>query len=182
MSRNVKVAALAGRRVDRAGASTIRFPASSIPKVRAGVEQVFLEEGIGLLVSAAASGADLIALEVAQRLRIRCRVVLPFEASRFRATSVVDQSNDWGVLYDSIISEVEAMGDLVVLEGERSDDAAYAYTTIAILKEANAAAHPQLATAILIWDGTSRGEDDFADQFRRLARAAGMRERVISTL
>jgi hypothetical protein len=42
-------------------------------------------------VRAAANGADLVALRVARQLGIRCRVVLPFSANRFRRVSVTDR-------------------------------------------------------------------------------------------
>jgi hypothetical protein len=175
------VAALAGRRVDAEEATSERFPASNIPRVRSEIERVLIRDRIGLLVCAAASGADLLALEAAQRLNIRCRVVLPFDAKRFRSTSVVDRSEAWGNLYDSIIAKVEAAGDLVVIDRHQSDDDAYEHATSVILEQAKAAAAPNQAVAIVVWDGKSRGRNDYADQFRRLAQAEGMRERVILT-
>jgi hypothetical protein len=175
------VAALAGRRIDPEEATSVRFPASNILRVQAEIERVLLLDNIDLLVCAAASGADLLALEVAQRLKIKCRVVLPFNAKRFRSTSVVDRSEAWGSLYDSIIAVVEAADDLVVIDRKLSDDEAYKHATNVILAQAKAAANPNKATAIIVWDGKSRGRNDYADQFRRLARTEGMKERVILT-
>jgi hypothetical protein len=175
------VAALAGRRIDPEGATSECFSASSIPRVRAEIERVLLSDKIDLLVCAAASGADLLALDAARHLNIRCRVVLPFDAKRFRSTSVVDHSGTWGSLYDNIIATAEAAGDLVVIGCQRVDDDAYEHTTNVILEQAKAAAAPSKAIAIVVWDGKSRGRNDYTDQFRRLARAEGMTERVILT-
>jgi hypothetical protein len=177
------IAALAGRRIDAAEASPARFPASEIRRVSSEIERALVEEKVQLLVCSAASGADLLALEAARKLRIRSRVVLPFAVSRFRATSVTDRSEDWGELFDQIIAPIKAAGDLVVVDDRLndSDDDAYAQTTRVILNEAKRAASPDAAIAILIWDGKSRGENDFADQFRRLADIAGMKRRVILT-
>ena len=73
-----------------------------------------------VVVSSAACGADLLALEQAGGLGLRRRVVIPFDRERFRAGSVVDRPGDWGGLYDSILDAVGAQGDLVVLRDLRT--------------------------------------------------------------
>jgi hypothetical protein len=142
---------------------------------------MLLVDHVDLLVCSAASGADLLALDAARDLSIRCRVVLPFQSDRFRSTSVIDRSWTWAQLYDSIIPAAEAVGDLVIVDRDQTDEEAYEYATTVIIKEAKMAAAPKPAIAIVVWDGSSRGENDYADQFRRLAQAEGMRERVILT-
>src|SRR6202007_3063310 len=87
-------------------------------------------------VCSAACGADLIALEEAERLGLRRRIVLPFPAKRFRETSVTDRPGEWGALYDRLIGEAKAAGDLVVLSGTGDDDAAYAAANTTIVHEA----------------------------------------------
>lgn len=177
------VAALAGRRLDEAGAMAPRFPRSSIASVRKQIETVLVSEGIDLLVSSAASGADLIALEIAVHLGIRCRVVLPFEPVQFRETSVVDRSSDWGPIYDKVITRVSEASDLIVLPPTgKADGDSYARATEVIIAQAKQAAQPDPGFAILIWDGQSRGNDDFAEQFFKLAFSEGMKLRVILTL
>ena len=57
--------ALAGRRVDAADASEPRFPLASVPLVRDRLHAFFTERPAAALVSSAACGADLVALEVA---------------------------------------------------------------------------------------------------------------------
>jgi hypothetical protein len=56
-----------------------------------------------------------VALEGAQRLRLRRRTVLPFLPERFRKTSVTDRPGDWAGAFDRLIAAAEATGDLVVL-------------------------------------------------------------------
>lgn len=177
------VAALAGRRLDKTGTMPARFPSSSIANVRKQIEAVLVSERIDLLVSSAASGADLIALELAANLEIRCRVILPFESTRFRETSVVDRSSDWGPIYDEVIARVSLTNDLVILPSTGlSDEGSYACVTEAIIDEAKRAAMPELAYAVLVWDGQPRGANDFAEQFFKLAYREGMKLRVVLTL
>ena len=176
-----KVAALAGRRIDRPDAEPKRFPVSSIDSVKQQLEKILLEEKIELLVCAAASGADLLALELALKLNIDFRIVLPFAPDRFRLTSVVDSSAEWGVTFDRVLTKAESTGNLVILDEALADEDAYKHATRAILTEANAAAAPDRAVAIIVWEGKPRGPDDFTLQFRNLAIEAGMRERVVLT-
>ncbi len=61
-----------------------RFPLHAVPLVRERVSDLLQREHAKALVSSAACGADLIALEQAERLIVRRRVVLPFAPERFR--------------------------------------------------------------------------------------------------
>src|SRR5664279_2133900 len=95
-SERVGVAAVAGRRVDAPDAREVRFPANAELMVRNDIQRLLVEYGIGTLVSSAACGADIVALEVAVELGLRLVIVLPFERHRFRATSVTDRGEAWG--------------------------------------------------------------------------------------
>src|SRR5258705_3908251 len=109
------VCALAGRRIDAPNAPTPRFPLANIDNVRARIRATLAETGATALISSAANGADLIALEEAGALAVRRRIVLPFERARFRQTSVVDCPGDWGGLFDRILDEVGERGDLITI-------------------------------------------------------------------
>lgn len=109
--------ALAGRRIDAPDAETPRFPLANVPLVRDRLRAFFVERGAGTLVCSAACGADLVALEAAKSLGMRCRIVLPFDPARFRQTSVTDRPGDWGPTYDRLVETARREGDLVVLEG-----------------------------------------------------------------
>ena len=118
---------------------------------------------------------------VVPRFNIDFRIVLPFVPDRFRSTSVVDSSAEWGGTFDLVLRKAESAGNLMILDEVLSDEEAYKYATRMILAEANAAAAPDKALAIIVWEGKPRGPDDFTLQFRNLAIEAGMRERVVLT-
>jgi hypothetical protein len=143
----------------------------NVELVRTRVRALLQENGATALVSSAACGADLIALSEAGQLGLRRRVILPFERTRFRKTSVTDRPGEWGPLYDQVLDQVEAAGDLVILQSG-SDDEAYSAANRAILDEAVdlAKAVHQPATAVLIWDGVSRGDHDLTEEFGTEAR------------
>jgi hypothetical protein len=134
-------------------------------------------------VCSAACGADLVALEEAGKLAIRRRVVLPFSKQRFRETSVVDRPGDWGNIFDQVIADVEAKGDLIVLPmtaGDESD--AYQAANEAIIREAETSVGTGEPTAVIVWEGNPRSESDTTDAFRALAKHAGFSQRFVLTL
>lgn len=177
------IIALAGRRVDSADAKEPRFPLRNVESVRARVGAVFREKGATALVSSAACGADLIALSEAGQLGLRRRVILPFERGRFRETSVTDRPGEWGPLYDQVLDAMEAAGDLVILQNG-SEDEAYSAANRAILDEAVelAEAIHESATAVLIWDGVSRGDHDLTEEFGAEARKRGLAVTEVRTI
>ena len=176
------IIALAGRRVDATDAKEARFPLKSAGIVRERIH-AFLKERATALVSAAACGADLIALSEAGRLGIRRRVVLPFERHRFRETSVIDRPGDWGPIYDEVLDAVEAAGDLVVLPAV-SDAEAFAAANRGILDEALSLGRTmhQPAEAVLVWDGKSRGDHDVTEDFGTEARKRGLTVHEVRTV
>ena len=169
------IIALAGRRVDAADAKEQRFPLQNVDVVKERVRAMLKVRGATALVSAAACGADLIALSEAGSLGIRRRVVLPFDRDRFKTTSVTDRPGDWGPLYDQVLNEVEAAGDLVVGK-QTSADEDYAAANLAILDEAIrlGAKLNEPVGATLVWDGASRGENDITEKFGEEARQRGL--------
>jgi hypothetical protein len=138
------------------------------------------------LISGAACGADLVALQVAEELGIRRRVVLAFERQRFRRTSVIDRPGAWGPLYDRIIKIADASGDLVELTGAPDDESSYIAANRVMLDEAERLADEADAAerlvAFLLWDRVDRGPADMTAQFGTEARARGFTVVEISTL
>jgi hypothetical protein len=165
------VCALAGRRIDQPNTEAPRFPVENVARVR---ERLLAELGTETraIVCSAACGADLIALDLAGRLGIRRRIVLPFEPERFRRTSVVDRPGDWGALFDKIIDEVEKQDDVLILECNSDDSAAYAHVNSAIISEAENLAKGvgDVVVAMVVWDGKSRGDDDLTAALRDEAK------------
>jgi hypothetical protein len=169
------VTALAGRRIDKTDADPPRFPAENVSLVATRIEAAFKEHNAGMLVSSAACGADLIALEIAGKLKLRRRVILPFSVQEFKQSSVIDRPGDWGRIYDRVISEAE----IVILGFGRHDPEAYRATNVAILEDA--LSHGP-AAAFVVWDQKSRGVTDLTEQFRAEARTRQLPVVDISTL
>jgi hypothetical protein len=177
------IIALSGRRVDAADSEQHRFPAERVPVVKERLRDFLRKSGATCLVSSAACGADLLALSETASLRLRRRIVIPFGREKFRETSVVDRPGNWGQLYDEMMDQVESAGDLVVLTGV-SDDDAYSEANHVILDEAIALGQnlKEVVSALLVWDGISRGPGDFTEEFGVEARQRGLETSAISTL
>ena len=169
------IVALAGRRIDAFDAKERRFPLENVELVSMRVRELLKVEAASGVVCSAACGADLIALSAAISLGLRRRVVLPFERERFRETSVIDRPGDWGPRYDQVLDDVEASGNLVVIEST-SDEQAYSATNRAILDEAIAMGKRlnQPVAAAVVWDGVSRGDHDLTEEFGSEARKRGL--------
>lgn len=181
MSGKATVVALAGRRIDAHDADVERFPMGRVRLVAGRLRIVLGELHCTTLVSSAANGADLVALRVARARGIRTRIILPFAVSRFREVSVVDRPGGelWGWLFDDLVEDARAAGDLVVLSARgRSHQDAFAAANQRILDEAIAladAGRPKLKVAgIAVWEGTSRGDGDTTASFVARMRSNGL--------
>ncbi|MFN0122966.1 MAG: hypothetical protein ACKV2V_20895 [Blastocatellia bacterium] len=170
------VIALAGRRVDAPGADIKRFPAENAAAVAARIREFLVTHEARALVSAAACGADIIALEVAGELGLRRRVVLPFDRAAFRAMSVVDRGAAWGARYDQILDALAASGDLIEAAHDPDDGQTWFTGNLEILDQAASLA-TQLGAdiaALIVWNGASRGADDVTGHFKSEAEARGL--------
>jgi hypothetical protein len=174
------VIALAGRRVDADGTDEPRFPLASVPAVKERLRKAPKDTNARALVCAAACGADLIALDVAGELGIRRRVVLPTSKEAFRSSSVVDRPGGWGELFDRVMAEVEAQGDLVIQELGTGDEA-YRAGNRAILDVAQQTMDDG-GEAWIVWNGKPRGEQDITLHFADEAWARRLPLREILTL
>lgn len=176
--------ALAGRRIDAPGATPARFPDTNVTLVEARVRDMFQRLGGTTIVSSAACGADLVALQEAGRLAMRRRVVLAADRDRFRKTSVEDRPGDWAATYDRVMDEVAARGDLVVMQSQPPGDAGYAAANRRILDEAIALGRTsgEPVAAAVIWEGKARETADWTEDFRNAAKDRGLDVLEISTL
>ena len=178
------IIALAGRRIDAPDATAPRFPLENAEAVRERIYTFLVDRKATALICSAACGADLLALDTAGELGIPRHIVLPFEQDRFRATSVTDRPGEWGALFDRIMGEVQAAGNLVILANQGADDEIFATANKVILDEALALVRqtphdkgeepPDPALAVLVWDGQPRGEGDLTLDFADEARARGL--------
>jgi uncharacterized protein len=177
------IIALAGRRVDPPDWQERRFPEANLEVVAERIRLLLTSCNCTTLVSSAACGADLLALEIAGDLGIRRYVVLPFSRDTFRAKSVVDRPGDWGDRYDRVLEEVSRQGGLLILGLSDSEATAYAETNRMIIERAleigveNAAT----TTAVVVWDQNPRSSNDSSEQFMREALRRGVSVVEVST-
>ncbi len=109
--------------------------------------------------------------------------MLPFASERFRASSVTDRPGDWGPLFDRVVGELAATGEVVVLGLDPGDDQTYAAANHAILDQAELLAdgHPSDIVAVVVWEGRSRGQGDLTEAFATAARARNHPVREVLT-
>src|SRR5215831_1302669 len=174
---------LSGRRIDKEGVLPSHFPLANLELVRQRLRKLFQEETVTGLVCSAACGADLLALDEAMQLGIRCRVVLPFDRQRFRETSVFDRPGDWR-FYDSLIDKIASQNDLVTLTGGLDGQSAYEAANSAILDEVQkmGSTAGEEVRALLVWEGRSRGKGDLTEAFGISARNRGLTALEVLTL
>ncbi|MDP9194012.1 MAG: hypothetical protein M3P06_20140 [Acidobacteriota bacterium] len=178
------VVAVAGRRID-ADPDGERFPLRNADLVRGRLFAAFERFNAQTLVTSAACGTDLLAIEAALARGMRIRIVLPFGAARFRETSVVDRPGEWGVAYDRAIAEARARGDLIEIPNDDlPEHDSFLAANERLIAEATAfAAHDgQRALALIVTEGAFRDSEDFTEDFARHARAAGLEVVNVSTL
>jgi hypothetical protein len=110
-------------------------------------------------------------------LGLRRHVILPFEATRFRSTSVADCSGDWLAAFDRILGELDVGRDLETLDNDGSDMDAYGAVNRRILTVAQslARAEEREAVAVVVWDGPTSAGDSVTAQFVQEARTRAMR-------
>lgn len=168
-----RVAVLAGRRIDAPASGTKRFPLERITDVNRLIEEVFVFEGVTALVSSAACGADLIALELARARNLKTRIILPFDVETFKKISVTDRPGNWEESYYDAIGYAQESDDLVVLGVPVEGASAFSITNQNLIAEAALVAGDSKPLAITVWDGASRGKDDATSEFRKLATEGG---------
>jgi hypothetical protein len=177
------VIALSGRRIDPPNATRSAFPLENVDPVRGRLLRALDDSRVTILVCSAACGSDLLALEAAETLGARRRIVLPFDPQVFRETSVVDRPGDWGPAFDRCVRAAEASGDLVNLALPQVEES-YAQANAFILEEAVrlAGAMHDRVTAMLVWDGVAKGEEDHTEWLGKTARAQHLNVIDVSTL
>ena len=146
------------------------------------IYNTFVSLQASALVSSAACGADLLALEQAVILGLRRRIILPFDRDRFRSMSVADRPGNWAELYDTVLDKVQASGDLVIAPPVAEDEA-YIKTNHLIVEAAlslSKALH-QPTAAIRVWEGVPRSKKDYTEEFGEYAQRQGLQLYDIST-
>jgi hypothetical protein len=177
------IVALAGRRIDSADAELSRFPLRNAGRVREDLHNLLVRLKPLALVSSAACGADLLALDEAGALGIRRRVILPFDPEQFLETSVIDRPGEWRSTYERVIAEVTAASDLLIVSKEIGGDESYSLASSVILDQSSDLSKyfGLPVTAVVVWDGRSRGPDDLTAGFRTDAERRGFEINEILT-
>jgi hypothetical protein len=178
------IVALAGRRIDVPGTTPHRFPIENSRAVGRKIHSLFEQQKPAALVCSAANGADLLALESAGRLSIERHIILPFSPEVFRSTSVIDRPGPWGERFDRVLKHLRPEERVISLDYSTRDERAYGATTHAILTQAQLIGSrlDQEVMAVLVWDGSSRGEQDKTLEFRRAAVEMELQVKEILTL
>lgn len=174
------VAALAGRRIDAQNAEDSRFPLVETEHVAHKLLRRFREERVERLVCSAACGADILALEVAEKLAIPATLVLPFISHIFREMSVTDRPGDWGERFDRLVAAARDHGDLVELRLDTGDKNAFSAANDRIIQEASTSGTCR-RLAFVVWEGRPRGQDDLTADFLSKALSHGFEKRAVLT-
>jgi len=188
---------VAGRRIDAPNAEQERFPLKNADSVADVVSRKFAALKPTALVCSAACGTELIALKIAKVLSVRRCIILPYEPSRFRSTSVVDRPGnstwDWGAIFDDQIQEVREKNDLLIIPPTADETISYVATNEYIIAEAvrlasakddspSAGTRDNQMKCLIVWEGHSRGVDDITAALIGRARASDIEVEQISTL
>ena len=144
------------------------------------ISALFRQESIDRLVCAAACGADLVALDVAENMSIPALIVLPFSRATFRRVSVIDRPGNWGEIYDRLVDAAVRRDDLITLDLAEDDETAFTVGNARIISEARRAANQKLVIAV--WEGSSRGESDATAELLTEGRQQGFQTASVSTL
>ena len=188
----MSVLAITGRRIDADDADQARFPPEHAPDVQQAITSVLRDMRIDAVVSSAACGADLLALNAASELNIPFWIVLPFDRARFREVSVVDRGDNWGPIFDQHMDDAERRNTVRLIDPVDDELEAFRLALGAILDLATTLAQSDegeaptkrtgQVTALVVWDEASRGAYDFTAAFIDEARQRGILTRQLTTL
>ncbi len=174
------VAALAGRRIDMQHAGHVRFPLAEDDKVFEKIIRRFRKEQVKHLVCSAACGADILALEVANKISIPATIILPFAPHIFREISVTDRPGNWGERFDRILGASHGRNDIIVLGLGTDDEHAFSKTNSQIIHSTLISRYHR-KLAFVVWEGKSRGKDDSTAEFINMALSKGLEKMSVLT-
>ncbi|MEO7961710.1 MAG: hypothetical protein ABIR19_09190 [Ginsengibacter sp.] len=182
------IVVVAGRRVDADDAEVARFPSSNVEMVSTKLKRFLSANDIDFIVSSGACGADLIALDMAGQVNIPRKMVLPFDAETFRATSVIDRPGNWGLLFDKIYVDLQKESGVIELPYEKDESSVYEKTNFDILDTADEMFRRQQGladekkVAVIIWEGVPKDSNDTTNHFKEEAFARGYEIKEINCL
>lgn len=133
------------------------------------------------LICSAACGADILALEEAEKLAIPATLVLPFATHIFREISVTDRPGNWGERFDRLVATARYRSDLIVLGLDLIDDSAFVLANDRIIQLANSMPFNR-RLAFVVWEGKSHAHNDATADFLNKAIALGFEKRTVLTM
>jgi hypothetical protein len=149
-----------GNRIDEPDRDPPRFPADHASDVGRRLEILFAALRPEGLVSAAAAGADLLALEAAAAVGVPTTIALPLTRDEFRRRSVEDQGGDWVVRYETALARADA-----VVEHDLSDrDDWYLVGNEVILDEAAHRSRGGDVVVVAVRAGARSASDDLVER------------------
>jgi hypothetical protein len=153
VSSEKRVVVAGGHMLDAPDRSEPRFPVSEVPRVTAEVRAALERWGSGpktTLITAGASGADLIAAEQALALGAAIHLVLPLPPQEFEDRSVAAPGSDWVRRFRRVlkIAETEVIG-------ESTGKAIFSQANDRIVELARS--RDSRPNAIVVWNG-QRGD------------------------
>lgn len=154
--RDTVVVALAGRRIGAVDINPSRFPLEVVPIVRQRRANLLPRKRAVALVCSAACGADLLALEEAERLGLRRRIIPRFRRTDTKRPRLLT-AQEIGVECSTVLSRLpqRPATSLCFLENAGGDETAYAATNKAIIGEAQRLAQdgvPHRLVAAVVWE------------------------------
>ena len=183
MTARQSIIAFAGRRIDPPGAAYRRFPSQMISHVKQQLLSCFSQLRPSRLVCGAAAGADLLALSVAEELRIPYTLILPTSEETFREKSVADRPGQWLAVYDAAVRRAKKLDTFHTLQLP-AGIVSYLRGNESILDGALACAgNARSVIAVAAWDHQARDDgDDVTAAFLASARSRGFATQELSTL
>ena len=103
------VVVFTGNMIDAPGRESPRFPPALEPTIRTALRARFEDLRPMAVYGSAASGADLLCLEIALELGAETHVVLPFPAAEFRRTSVDAAGANWGERFERALAAADSV-------------------------------------------------------------------------
>jgi len=160
----------AGNRIDAPDRLEPRFPAANVPWFERRLRKFLGELRPDGIVSAAASGADLLILDVARELRIHTEIVLPLPIDEFVARSVADQGPEWVMRFERVLPD---RSTAIVRDLSEHDDW-YLRGNDEILTHALSVAGAEPVLAVAVRAAADPDKPSVTDDFAMRAKSRGL--------
>ncbi|MGI9595545.1 MAG: patatin-like phospholipase family protein [Acidimicrobiales bacterium] len=172
-----------GHMIDQPDADEPRFPAAAERRVRAAIEALFQEWGVGpddLVVSQGACGSDILVAEVAIGRAAQSLVLLPSEVEDFIESSVAFAGDTWVDRFRAVLDRSEVLlqprelGPTPDGSNRYARNNRWALDTATTLTAAGGRCRP-----LAIWDRRASGREGGTDHFAAEAAERGLDVEVV---